>query len=445
MLNNQRERVFDDLLQAERSHRHVAEKINHEFIALLTQIATRLDGSPFEELRRKDPSIPGRWTLGDWGLFFAEVQSQKSGWGARPAATESDQKLESSRANEELAELRAALAKAQADVSQLEGELKKLRAEAPRYEKKEKYKAPPVAEKPARENGEDAVLDETLVTAQAAKAPKSYSGILTDLRQFLQNVPPPELAYKPIAEQGRDWRRYAGMIYMIGRYGLSSAMELRRLMGDGVVGLPKLDSDEVQGPVRGSSGSLGKLLENLKDYGFLVDDMHALGISKNGFGLLIYRLTPAGEVLYQTITGQPAVESEWSKLIRLHEGARFTEHTAACLAFAVHARRCGWSVEMLPTVEGHAVPDVLVSRENERTYVEVEINTNDKLSKWKNLAELNGGFAAVCARTFEAGEKLGAFCKTNGIKLGLSTDLATLFEAGYYGAPVGGQLWQNAW
>jgi hypothetical protein len=222
-------------------------------------------------------------------------------------------------------------------------------------------------------------------------------------------------------------------------------MELRRLMGDGVVGLPKLDSDEVQGPVRGSSGSLGKLLENLKDYGFLSDGMYSLGISTNGFGLLLYRLTPAGEVLYQSIIGQPAVESEWAKLIRLHEGERFTEHTAACLAFAVHARRCSWSVEMLPTVEGRAAPDALIQRQGERNYVEVEINTNDKPAKWKNLLEINQGCVAICARTVEAQEKLIEFCKANGYKPGLATNLSTLFQSGYYGAAVGDDLWQTAW
>ncbi|MFN7035628.1 MAG: hypothetical protein ACK4SN_04605 [Bellilinea sp.] len=88
----------------------------------------------------------------------------------------------------------------------------------------------------------------------------------------------------------------------------------------------------------------------------------------------------------------------------------------------------GWDAAILPETAGNAQPDILVERDGERWYVEVERGDGSR-RKWKNLAELNGGKVALCAANEEGREKLVRDCKAERLG-GVAADLRTLSFVG---------------
>jgi len=58
--------------------------------------------------------------------------------------------------------------------------------------------------------------------------------------------------------------------------------------------------------------------------------------------LRLLKLSPDGARLFKTLFNREPEETDWERLVRLHEGNRFPEHTLAVLIFALHARKRGW-------------------------------------------------------------------------------------------------------
>lgn len=99
-------------------------------------------------------------------------------------------------------------------------------------------------------------------------------------------------------------------------------------------------------------------------------------------------------------------------------------HTLMLLSFALHARMRGWNALLLPEVEGKADPDVLVERDGERWYVEVERGDGSR-RKWRNLAQLNGNRVALCAADPAGRDRLVRDCKAERLG-GVAADLRSL-------------------
>mgnify|MGYP001088981002 FL=1 len=107
-------------------------------------------------------------------------------------------------------------------------------------------------------------------------------------------------------------------------------------------------------------------------------------------GLAVVRLSHSGISLCQA-AGWAVVESEWERLLRLHDAAHAPAHAAMILAFAREARRRGWAVQVLPVLDGmpvEATPDVLVEKYGQCWYVEVERSRAFKEQKWRNQEAL---------------------------------------------------------
>ena len=433
----QQTRAFEDIYDSERKARLAAEGSNQELRALILEIAVRLDGQRLESLRRDDPTIPARWTLAEWRLFFASMQpavrQTQTGWDGAPL----NKKASDDQAAEELILLRGMLSATQIKLAEAEVELKKVRG-APRFERKEKHKAPPVGEPVETNKEKELVIDEAVLEAQAAKEPLSFAGMVVELRRFSKNVPPLPAAYEDLGKNGRAWERYLLAIHLLGRWGIAAKIEISEILGRAVI-----NQNTGQLGVQGGSGSLRGILENLDAYGYV--HMKKLGMEKIGIGLIFYRLTPAGEALYQAVEQEKPVESEWARLNRLHEGERFEEHTAACLAFALHARRRGWRAKIMPEVTGKCAPDLAVMRNGEWINVEVELSDGreENPSKWKNLAESNHGFVALCAATEERRSRMVAECRAAHL-LGMATDLKTLVVQ-YEKVRLDAELWTESW
>jgi hypothetical protein len=190
-------------------------------------------------------------------------------------------------------------------------------------------------------------------------------------------------------------------------------------------------------------GSLGRIAEDLLKTGILTGEVVRIGSPRTSLRLL--QLSPDGKRLYKILFNRDPEETEWERMIRLHEGDRFPEHTLAVLIFALHARKRGWATQILPLVEGtKAAPDLLVLRGEERLYVEVELGQKESPTKWRNQAELNGSRVALCAATPETRQRLAGDCRLAKLP-GCATDLETLVKVKHSTITDQDPLWAESW
>jgi hypothetical protein len=408
-LNVERQRAFEDLLAAERAVRAQSEQSLRETRQLLLELAVRFDGARLEAMRRQDPGTPASWSPADWRRFFASV-AVISGW-ERPKSEPQDRP-------QAQAQTEALQARVEALTRQLE---QALQVKAPAQE------LPP----------------EAPVTAVQTVLPEGAAPCLASLTDDLKGVLPGLPRAVPAAfsriitgggrrggDRTRAIQRYFAILYLIGRWRLGARMEAETILA-AVLG------------VSPGSGSLRRVFEDLAACGLL--DCELFKLNAPVTGLMLCRLSQSGRGLYQALFGHPAQENEWERLIRLHEGERFKEHTLAVMVFAVHARKRGWALQVLPEAPGSpAVPDALVCRGDERYYVEVELQSKERAAKWRNLAALNGGRTALCAATPGKRTRLVGDCKLDKLP-GLATDLESLVRNKYASVGEMTPLWLEIW
>lgn len=186
-------------------------------------------------------------------------------------------------------------------------------------------------------------------------------------------------------------------------------------------------------------------MDNLASAGLAI--VETLRMETDGFrtSIKMLRLTDEGRELCRALDWL-VIESDWDRLIRLHQGKDQQRHTLAVMYFALLARIRGWSTQIVPDAEGKADPDVLIVKGKERHYVEVELGSrgNEKqTAKWKNLAGLQGGRVAICAPDVKVRERLVKDCQLAKIG-GVATDLATLVAKRYYDSQ-NEPLWLKEW
>jgi hypothetical protein len=148
--------------------------------------------------------------------------------------------------------------------------------------------------------------------------------------------------------------------------------------------------------------------------------------------------------LFKILFGLDPQENGWERLIRLHEGERFPNHTLAVLIFALHARKRGWATQVLPPVESPAAPDLLLQRGDQKYFVEVELGQREKPNKWRNLAELNNGKISLCAATPDTRKRLVGDCRLDKLN-GIATDLETLVKTKFQTISEETPLWLEEW
>jgi len=166
-------------------------------------------------------------------------------------------------------------------------------------------------------------------------------------------------------------------------------------------------------------------------------------------GLAVVRLSLEGDLLCQS-AGWQVVESEWERLLRLHNAEQTPAHAAMILAFCREARRRGCQAQVVPLLEGlgpESAPDVLVEQAGQRWYVEIERHRRFKPEKWRKQEALQG-FAAFCTRSPKRREKLAAAIGRAGIS-GVGTDLESLLQGSlqpdHSQSAGSGPLWVQRW
>lgn len=191
-----------------------------------------------------------------------------------------------------------------------------------------------------------------------------------------------------------------------------------------------------------SGGASKRLVGALLESGMAEQTMFKIG--HVSYGLL--RLTQAGQV-FAAEQGFVVRPSEWDVLRLRHEGGQNSKHALGVLLFAYHARKRGWRVEVCPRVDHPlVVPDVLVERDGERVFVEVEMLRNPRrlrrgsdntwVRKWANQYRFQG-FVAVCTTTPHKRAGITAYLKRH--YPGMATDLMSLARDG------SSDLWLERW
>ena len=391
-LNISHQRAVGDLLQAERDLREKSEDNVRAMCRVLVETANRFDGNRLQEISRDNPAIPANWGAPDWKSFFDAIPAPSHGWVKTVVPDAQMQKR--------IVELESAL------------ELERAKKRA-------------VAETPISIPAATASTDRILPAAVAIEnippnATPALTVIVADAKRmraaFPQKIP---AAFSDVLSGGerlggdlmRVFQRYWLILYMIGHWRLTAAMELE----EALAGTLELSS---------GSGSMERVLRDLEKANVLVFEMFALQSPRTALRLV--RFSDKGHKLYQALFQSKPLEDDWSRLIRLHEGARFPEHTMAVIAFTMHARKRGWATQVFPEVKGtKSVPDAWVMRGNEQFYVEIELDDKEHLSKWRNQSTLNGGRVALCASTRQARARLIEICKLDKLA-GTATDLESL-------------------
>jgi hypothetical protein len=228
----------------------------------------------------------------------------------------------------------------------------------------------------------------------------------------------------------RAYQRYFVVLYLIGHWRLAACMEIEEILATAV-------------RVSAGTGSLQRVLGDLNKAGILLSEV--LHLSSPHTALKLVRFSEEGAKLYQALFQKRSFENEWARLIRLHEGERFPEQTAAIILFGMHARKRGWAAQVLPEINNSkAMPDVWIGRGTERLYIEVELSGKERLSKWRNQAALNAGRTALCAANQKSRAQLVEECKRNQLP-GQATDLEVLVKGKFKEISADTPLWLESW
>ena len=414
-----RTRSLLELLEAERLFRQQAEQRLRSLNAVLTELAYRLSGEKLELLRKQDSTIPQSWTPEQWRAFFQglTLDPQASGWGSK--SNGNGHHVEMENLQKEIARLKAELTQARQRILELEQE--KTRPTQEDIQWQSSNVAPPVIPK-----------------KNISPSELGYGYAQIPLLEWEQPAIP--IRFSDRIRSGAATRRDAQLnerrkllvLWLLSFSGISAQIEIGRLVS-------ALEN------VSAEAGSVKRPIEALVNSNLLVSQTLNLYLERTLTRLVALRLSEEGKELC-SYWGYPNAESEWERLLRLHEGDKQEGHTLAVLLFAAYARMRGWKVTILPDVQrSSARPDVLIeSASGERWYVEVETGTREHVenAKWHNLAALQEGRVAVCARTAEERKVLAADCQQ---WHGVATDLESMVGTKLKNIKPGDKLWIQEW
>ncbi len=416
--------LLRQIAEAERELRAQAEANYRQLQEALVLLLNGIAGEHLEELRRTRPNLA--LTPTEWQTVVRDVLRQRQH--ARPLAAcnprgwlnETARALELEREN---ADLHIQIGRLKTELAALQAEVERLRRQGSRALPREaavahslaapksKAKPAPVATAPPAKDTSAPEEDGWLDAGRLLDALRSWA------------VPRVPSRYRSVIPRTK-WRRQSKMLYLISR-GLNIRLEILTLVGQ---------SEDVSG----GSGSLRRAFAELAQKHLI--EMSKLTASETT--LVVARLTEDGRRLC-ALLDWPVRESEWERLVRLHAAGEGQEtaqepHTLAVLSFAMNARRRGYAVQVMPPVDGPAAPDVLLVRDAERLYVEVERSRKEHTNKWRGVAALNGGLVALCATSPQARAQHVRDCMV--LKLhGVATDLQSLFQQEKHGEV--GELW----
>lgn len=415
---------FHDLIESERMLRAIAEAEARDLRKVILDVAYRTGGSQLEQALHEQPNALDAWTAADWRIFFEHAPlDSHNGWAHNEGAQLTELR-------KEVEELRRQLAAARAEASAALKEAEEVRAKAA-LASREKAGAEvhEATAGPDLASGEAYLSGSTVETTQEER-PQPYERPLAAEHQrvadLLTALPKPILIPDGVRDRfsadGDRAQREMVVLYLVAKSGVSQRLELEHIYNAYAARsaqnrrLREIIDDLGTKPGTPNHPARQAGLLDTTTYDFRMNDPYHTALP-------CVLLTDRGRAVCKRMGWEP-VESDLERLIRLHKGDEERDHTMCVLIFAMHARMRGWTVTVVPEMEGPAEPDVLIERGSERWYVEVERSRNDPgVSKWQNLAALNGGQVAFCAVDGETMRRLRSQCVGAGLH-GKATDIA---------------------
>ena len=417
-----RDRSFQTMLEDERKIRESLEGEYRRALALLERLARTHYGVLLEEHRRAVVTGTDHWSVSDWDAFFRKAALSQGWQKPAPASWHSGNGGNGNGHNGNGHK-----------VAELEREISRLRAQVAHLKQAAQETTEPSQKKTAQDK-------------QKPKQPRKerpHKAAKTPPAPDKAHVPHPTLdGYRPPltplkyssfeGEFGEPiWRRGLMILYLIAVHGINAHVEI------------DMHIARKEG-LSFRSNSTRKPVPKLERAGWVVTETIKIDRGeKGGFSLKLLRLTDEGRKFCKAL-GWQIVESEWERLLRLHQGDRMKHHTLAVLYFAALARVRGWDVTVMPDVQaGKTPPDVLIVRGDERHLVEVELGNRDETGKWQNLQSAQG-HAAICTLDEAGRKRLANDCKLAHIP-GFATDLESLKAVRIYETTPEHPLWMEEW
>jgi hypothetical protein len=142
--------------------------------------------------------------------------------------------------------------------------------------------------------------------------------------------------------------------------------------------------------------------------------------------------------------GWQVIESEWSRMMRLHQVRNGSDkHTGAVLWFAFQARRRGWHVDVMPEFGDPFIkPDMLLTKKGQVVLGEVETKARSRFEKWNAIGRLAAdryAILGICSTTPFQRSLLARECQRCGVK-GMATDLQSISKGDDHSL-----LWLQNW
>jgi hypothetical protein len=426
-------RMAHDLIQAEALKRKAAEDKLVALKTLLQELAYRINGARLDALRKQDPSVPGNWAPSEWRKFFMSVQyktknaDHRDGWGSSTAQVEivtdadkmvADLGIENARLACLLNEVEDENARLRAQVQQLLTKNGQMQLAFENLDTGGKVQASQTGDARDQQNAPHEIVGRTLGALQIPKRP-----VLMD-KYFPSSILP-----KPHDEV--RYRREVKTIYIIAAFGIVVKPEFRYLVS-------------IQEGLSYNGGNTAKIFNQMEEHGLLTPKNFYL--SKDGFRTSLHTCVLSEHGLSVCDDwGWPVVENELARIERLHEGKRYEEHTGALLLTAMHARFRGWTVTVLPEAMGKTPPDMMISKQDQSIYVEVELGKGSS-AKWKNIKALGNGVGIVALNP-ERRAQLIDQAQRAGVEHGQATDLMTMvaIRGGLDKITPGHSFWAESW
>lgn len=417
-------RNLNSIADAERKLRANAEEIARRYRKLLIELATRLAGEALQQVQRENPHALENWQPRDWEQFwYANMPVPSHGWGsstsAAPSAKRAAEDQETERLKHEAAGLLNSLNDVRRRMGELEHENKALNEQL---------------------HQQDRMLGQrtkAAVKKDAKPVSNVYGSYVEQLSKLTMPDSIPERFLKRIGPgQGATdlrYKRQMQVMWLVAEAGISSRLEIDRLVG-------------LCEGVQMGSGSIRKAAQEMEQSGLITAKTLEMTTPINT-RLIVYRLSVDGAEFWRSI-GRTAVPSDWQKMLAGYQGEQPEQHALAVLAFSMHARMRGWEAQILPAVDGPALPDVRVTRGDETFLVAIE-RGNGSADKWKNLAQAAGGKVAICALDETNRAELKKGVTALGLK-GVATDLRSLIFLNGNPRQVdevqsGEPLWLESW
>lgn len=383
--------TWSQLLAEERRLRQMDQALLGAYRKLLERLAQQIAPHLLDERKRRDPLFAQQATPDAWHGFFAEslppllARHQNDRWATAP-----EKEPERNRST--------------ASVSQ----------------------PPPLPEMPPEGDAADQEVDPLPSVELLNPWSQDASGYCKRLGISLR------LDESALGLNQENWPQDVLFLALLGRTGWAAhrsvATELGRWLG--------------RSQPHKLSGTDNRQITRLVSAGLVATETLATGNTR----LKLVRLSEAGKRLLQK-QGQLVVPSEWEILQEKHGGSQQQGHGVQVCLFTYLARSYGWQATVCPAlptgVTSPAQPDVLLEREGERLYVEVEAGSGEverRMAKWRNLGQWQGR-VALAAPSPALRRTLVAEAQAAGTQ-GVATDMTSLRPAW---DEKQNDIWLEAW